>query len=113
MKWKKNKIEWVGDGGENKTINKFLENFEITNNIEHFTLSKDIECWLINDKIGITMTKFSMELKKYLKLKNYNNVESKDKKIAGKAKKAWIGIKRNIEDDDDDDEDEPKSALDM
>ena len=105
-----NKLEWVGDGGENKTINNFLENFEITNNIEHFTLSKDIECWLINNKIGITMTKFSMELKKYLKLKNYNNVESKVKKLSGKAKQAWIGIKRNIEEDEDD---EPKSALDM
>ena len=104
-----NKLEWVGDGGENKTINNFLENFEITNNIEHFTLSKDIECWLINNKIGITMTKFSMELKKYLKLKNYDNVKSKDKKIAGKCKQAWFGIKRNIEEDDD----EPKSALDM
>ena len=50
-----------------------------------------------------------MELKKYCSIKKYNNVESKDKKIAGKAKKSWIGIKKIIDDEDD----EQKSALDM
>lgn len=107
---KNNKLEWVGDGGSNKTINKFLENFEITDNVNHFTLSKDIEMWLTNEKIGITMTKFSMELKKYCMLKKYQNVKSKDKKVGGKCKQAWFGIK-SINDDDSDD-DEPKSGLD-
>ena len=104
------KSEWVGDGGEQKTITKFLESFEITDNKEQFTISKDIEEWLNTEKIGITITKFSMELKKYCKLKKYNNIESKVKKISGKSKQAWIGIKKLI---DEDDEDEPKSALDI
>ena len=51
-----------------------------------------------------------MELKKYCSIKKYNNVESKNKKIAGKVPKVWIGIRKFIDDDDDD---EPKSALDM
>ena len=108
---KNNKKDWVGDGAENKTINKFLENFEITDNVNHFTLSKDIEMWLTNEKIGITMTKFSMELKKYCKLKKYENIESKVKKLGGKAKQVWIGIK-SINNDNDSDDDEPKTGLD-
>ena len=58
-------------------------------------MSKEIEDWLIKEKIGITMTKFTMELKKYCKLKKYSNVESKAKKFAGKSKVVWLGIKTN------------------
>ena len=106
---KKFKYEWVGDGGEAKTINKFLESFEITNNKDNFTLSKDIESWLINNKIGLTMTKFTMELKKYCKLNKLDNIESKDKKINGRVIKAWLGIKKI----DLDDEDDEKTSLDI
>ena len=106
---KKFKYEWVGDGGEAKTIKKFSESFEITNNKDNFTLSKDIESWLINNKIGLTMTKFTMELKKYCKLNKYDNIESKDKKINGRVIKAWLGIKKI----DLDDEDDEKTALDI
>lgn len=101
---KNNKLEWVGDGGSNKTINKFLENFEITDNVNHFTLSKDIEMWLTNEQIGITITKFSMELKKYCTIQKYKNIESKVKKLGGKAKRGWYGIKSINNDDSDDEE---------
>ena len=77
---KLSKVEWVGDGGEHKTINKFLELFEITNDKSHFTPSSEIDLWLTNDKIGLTITKLSMELKKYCKIKGFTNIESKDKK---------------------------------
>jgi len=103
-----NKSEWVGDGGEQKTIYKFLETFDITNNKDHYTTSKDIEAWIFNEKIGITITKFTMELKKYCKLKHFDNVESKNKKIGGKVPKVWIGINK-IGDDDDDE----KTSLDI
>ena len=95
-----------------KTISKFLESFEITNIKEHFVVSQEIEKWLIDEKIGLTPTKFSMELKRYCTLKKYNIVESKDKKIAGRTKKTWLGIKK-IQDEVEDDDDEPKSSLDI
>ena len=107
------KKEWVGDGGEQKTILKFLESYEITDNKEHFTISKDIENWIIDEKIGITMTKFSMELKKYCKLKKYNNIESKVKKVSGKSKQSWIGITKIIDDDNDEDNSMPTNSLDI
>ena len=47
-----------------------------------------------------------MELKKYCKLKHFDNVESKNKKIGGKVPKVWIGINK-IDDDDE------KTSLDI
>ena len=96
------KVDWVGEGGDFKTINKFLELFEITDNKEDYVPSKDIEIWLKEENIGITITKFSMELKKYCKIKKYINIESKTKKVSGRCMKAWIGIKRIIEESEDD-----------
>ena len=101
------KTEWVGEEAENTAVNKFLESYEITNNIEDYTKSSDFDLWLKESKITISVTKFTMELKKYCKIKKYNNVESKNKKLNKKCLKVWIGIKK-INDDDD----EPSYALD-
>ena len=46
------------------------------------------------------MTKFAIEQKKYCSIKKYSNVESKNKKIAGKVPKVWIGIRLIIDDDE-------------
>ena len=97
------KTEWVGDQADNTCINKFLESYEITNNIEHYTKSSDFDMWIKENKLSISVTKFIMELKKYCSIKKYNNVESKNKKINGKVPKVWIGINK-INNDDDDDE---------
>ena len=83
-------------------INKFLEEYELTDNVAHYTVSKEIEMWLKEANITISMTKFSMELKKYCKIKQYKNIESKIKKFNGKCKQSWIGIKQIFESDDDD-----------
>ena len=106
------KSEWgVGEWAENISVNKFLEIYEITNNTEHYIRSSEIEEWVTKDsKINISPTKFIMELKKYCKIKKFDNVESKNKKLNGKCPKCWVGI-RKISDDDDSD-DEPVSALD-
>ena len=40
------KTEWVGEEAENTTINKFLESYEITNNVEYFTKSADTDLWI-------------------------------------------------------------------
>ena len=52
------------------------------------------------------MTKFAIELKKYCSIKKFNNVESKDKKLQGKTKKCWIGIKHGGDDNDSDSDEE-------
>ena len=105
------KSEWVGDGGSNSTITKFLESYTISNDIKVIkdkkeidicTPSRDIEAWLKDENIGITMKKFSMELKKYCQINKLNNVESKAKKISNKTVQVWMGIKA-IESDDFDD----------
>jgi phage/plasmid-associated DNA primase len=94
------KTEWVGEEAENTVIHKFIESFEITNDANHFTKSSDIEVWLKETKLNVSMTKFAIELKKYCSIKKYSNVESKNKKIAGKVPKVWIGIRLIIDDDE-------------
>ena len=101
------KTEWVGIESENTTINKFLESYEITNDVNHFTKSSDIEIWLKENKLNVSMTKFAIELKKYCSIKKFSNVETKKKKIAGKAINVWLGVK-SIDDDE-----EEVNALDM
>lgn len=103
------KTEWVGDEAENTTINKFLESYEITNNVEHFTKSADIDLWIKENKLNISITKFSMELKKYCSIKKFSNIESKNKKMAGKVIKVWVGINKFV----DDDENDNKNGLDF
>jgi len=73
----------------------FLQDFEITNNIEDYVLSSDIQIWLEMGKMGITMKKFGMELKLHLKNFNYDNVTNVNKKLNGYQKQVWIGMKRN------------------
>ena len=103
------KTEWIGDEAENTTINKFLESYEITNNVEHFTKSADIDLWIKENKLNISITKFSMELKKYCSIKKFSNIESKNKKMAGKVLKVWVGINKF----GDDDENDNKNGLDF
>ena len=74
-------------------IEKFLESFEITNIETDFVRSRDIEEWIKENKLGITMTKFGLELKKYIATKGITNVLNKYKKIEGKSIMCWIGIK--------------------
>ena len=103
---KKCKTEWVGMESENTTINIFLESYEITNDVNHFTKSSDIEVWLKENKLNDSMTKFAIELKKYCSIKKFSNVETKKKKIAGKAINVWLGVKSI-------DEEEEVNALDV
>ena len=90
----------MGDEAENTTINKFLESYEITNNVEHFTKSSDIDLWIKDNKLNISITKFSMELKKYCSIKKFSNIESKNKKMAGKVLQVWVGINKFGDDDE-------------
>jgi hypothetical protein len=82
-------------GGNKSIIELFLNDYEITNNEDDFIKSNDIEEWLKPLKISIT--KFGMEMNKYININQIKNVYSKDKKINGKTKKVWIGIKCLLE----------------
>jgi len=85
------KKDWIGD--EIGCLPIFLEEYEITDNLNDYVISFEIQKWLEEKKIGITMKKFGMEIKKYIIKNNLKNVRSDIKKINGICKKLWIGIK--------------------
>ena len=89
------KQEWTGDdGGKYKFVEKFLEDFQITNNTTDYTPSKTMEDWLNGVNLGISYILFTKELKAYCKIHNFNNVESKVIKVCGKNTRCWLGIKQ-------------------
>lgn len=87
----KSKKEWVEE--EKSYINIFKNEFNITDNSDDWIESSHIQAWIDEKKLGITMTKFGKEMNKYTKLNSLENVISFDKKIGGKTKKCWRGIK--------------------
>ena len=87
----------VGENADD-IVKKFLNDFIITSDKEDFIKSSDIEEWLKGTQIS--MTKFGRELNKYISLNGIQNVNSFDKKIGGKTKKVWSGIRFATEDDD-------------
>ena len=88
------KREWTGDeGGKYKYVNKFLEDFEITNSPRDFTISKNIEKWICEKNLGISPNLFTRELKQYCKEHLFDLVTSKVKKVCGKNHQVWFGIK--------------------
>ena len=88
------KRDWTGDeGGKYKYVDKFLEDFEITNNPNDFTFSKNMEEWLESKNFGISYILFTKELKKYCNEHNFDSVDSKLKKFNGKPHRSWFGVK--------------------
>jgi hypothetical protein len=87
-------------GADVSIIDSFKNDFEITNDESDYTSSKDIETWLKAGNYKITMTKFGLEMKKYLKINNLEGVVNKLKKVKGKPIQVWYGIKLIEECDD-------------
>jgi PDZ domain-containing secreted protein len=85
------KNDLIGD--EESAINILEEDYEITNIEDDYVLSEDLQNWLNSKKIGKTMTKLGLELHKHASINNFKFVYSKIKKIKGKGKKCWFGIK--------------------
>jgi len=83
-------------GEEESAINILKQDFEITNNEEDFITSEDLQDWLISKKISKTMTKFGLEINKHATINNLKFVYNKYKKIKGKTKKCWFGIKEIV-----------------
>jgi hypothetical protein len=77
-------------------VQRFLDyGFVITDDEKDCIPSSTIQRWMDDEKVGVSMTKFGQEMNKHVKLKGYQNVESKNKKVAGKASKHWFGIKED------------------
>jgi len=85
------KEDWIGN--EVGCIPAFLQEFEITNQVEDFVTSGEIQEWLERGKLGITMKKFGMEMKQYTLKNKLANVSNIAKKINGYKKIIWNGIK--------------------
>ena len=96
------KAEWIEE--DSSFVERFKADYEITNNENDFVESQAIETWIDNKKLGISMTKFGVDLKKYIIIHKLENVFNKNKKINGKTKMVWFGIKRieYVPDKDDD-----------
>jgi hypothetical protein len=85
------KENWVAQ--DNSVIDTFMKDYEITNNPTDFIYSSQIEDWIESNKMGISMKKFGMELKKYCAIRDFKEVVSKDKKDSGRSLKAWVGVR--------------------
>lgn len=89
------KTAWVAESVD--PVEKFLEDFEITNDTNDYVESKSIEEFVINAKLGISYMKFIILLKKYLEKMEFANVTSVQKKISKKTKNVWLGVKELVE----------------
>jgi phage/plasmid-associated DNA primase len=89
------KQDWIGE--DISVIETFKNDYEITGNPDDYVVSRDIEDWIKSKSLGITMKKFGMEMKKYLIIHKMEGVESKKKKVYGKAIHVWTGIKLIVE----------------
>ena len=69
----------------------------MTGNSEDFIESNKIIEWININNIGISMTKMGMELNKYCIINHIDGVHKHFKKIDGKKKNIWIGIKNRFE----------------
>ena len=73
----------------------FLDS-ERLHNPEDYILCENIDEFIKIHSLGVTQTKFGIELKKYCKIHGFDNVISKNKKLNGEAKRCWFGIKRDF-----------------
>jgi len=85
------KQNWIKE--EKSYINIFTNDFEMTNLEKDWVASEDLQKWIDDKKLGISMSRFGNEMNKYCKINNLENVYSKPKKIHGKTKQVWYGIK--------------------
>jgi phage/plasmid-associated DNA primase len=88
------KTEWIGGDAEVGFVSKFLEDYEITNEEHHFIPSTEIDSWAERKKLGISMRKFGVELKKYCTIQGFDKVNNIVKKINKKNARVWVGIRR-------------------
>lgn len=89
------KSNWVQV--DKNVVDTFKNDYEITNDPNHFVKSADIEQWIKSKDLGITMMKFSNELKKYAILNKHDCLINKNKKVNGKTHMYWFGVRLIVE----------------
>jgi len=104
----RSKEEWISS--DKSLIDTFQHDFEITNDEKDFVQSRDIEMWIRNNNLGITMMKFSSEMKKYVAINKFEKVYNKIKKVNGKVPMCWFGVRMLIETSDDTENPEMKDT---
>jgi hypothetical protein len=92
-KEKEHLLKIENDKNDVNIIKDFLNYFELSDNINDYVLSREIQDWINEKKIGITMKKFGIEMKKYIISNNLKNVRNDVKKVCGISKNVWVGIK--------------------
>lgn len=85
------KQDWIEDKAT--CIEKFCEDYDITDKEDDFVYSTDVEAWLKEKRLGVSMKKFGMDMKQYIVKNKLVNVCNKLKKIGGKARQVWFGVK--------------------
>ena len=86
------KDDWIGESSD--PIVAFTDNYEITNNPDDYVESNDIQKWIDEEKLGITMKKLGVDFKAYVVNNKHDKVEiGKKKRVDGKPTRVWTGIK--------------------
>jgi phage/plasmid-associated DNA primase len=94
------KNSWI-DTDELDGIASFLDDFDITDNIDDHEKSSNIEMWLKNKNLGISYNKFMIDLKAHCMKYNFKNVlKKKVVKDKGKRSTVVIGIRERDETDE-------------
>jgi phage/plasmid-associated DNA primase len=81
-------------------VDTFKNDFVFTDNENDYVESALMIEWIKAQKLNISINKLTRDIKKYCEKNKLTNIHSKLKKISGKPKQVWIGIK-SIDDDDD------------
>jgi hypothetical protein len=78
---------------ENVIMGCILRGFILTNDKNDYTTSENIQKWIEDNNMNISMIKFGKEITEYCTTNDLKNIIKKDKKINGKATKVWFGIR--------------------
>ena len=98
------KKELVEETTDTNGINGFLIDYTFTGSDVDYVSNASIESWINEKKIGFSLTKFTRELKKYIKVNNIQNIFHGVRKVKGKSVKCWTGIKIIMEELDEEKE---------
>ena len=74
-------------------VTQFKADFNLTNSENDFVESSVIQDWIKQGKLNITITKMGRDIHKYATLKGLENIRPHIKKIGGKSKSVWLGVK--------------------
>ena len=81
------------ENSDRNSINQFKNAFEITNNVDDFILSTDLDTWVKSSGLQKSKVKFLKELNRHCDLSGFSNVIQRNHRLNKKQTRVWIGIK--------------------